>query len=78
MAEFAKLAQPVKLTAVGDGGGKTPPEKKGASAQDEVLRLAEEAVKAGKAKNRPSAISLVLSENKELNDRYQKETQPEA
>lgn len=75
MVKFAELAQPTKFKAVGTEGD---PVNKDGSAQDEVLKLAEEAVKAGKVKSRPDGISLVLSENKELNARYQKEMEGDA
>jgi hypothetical protein len=71
MVKFAELAQPVKLSTVGDTGA--PATKPSTSAQDEVLKLAEEAKKAGRVTKTGDAISLVLSENKELHARYIKE-----
>jgi phage I-like protein len=68
--KFAELQVPIKLDTQGTEGGRVETKT---SAQDEVLQLAEKAVKDGKFKGTSQAIGFVLKENPKLNERYQKE-----
>jgi phage I-like protein len=72
MAKFIELAQPMKLNEGGKGSSQEPPKQDSLSveeAADKVLKLAEEKVKANAKLSIGSAISLVLSENKELSEK---------
>lgn len=69
MEKFVKLSEPLKFKAVGGTGGGAA--TKETSAQDEVLKLAEEKVKSGA--RRGEAISLVLAEKPDLRKRYEME-----
>lgn len=75
MAEFVKLAQKPKFTTIGAHG--TPVGDDGepveTSAQDEILKLADEAFKEKKVSKRRDAVRFVLAENPELCKRYEKE-----
>lgn len=68
MVKFSELSAPVKTSAKGSGEEPPPANdpKDASEAQDQILKLAEEKVKAGGAKDMPQAISLVLSEKPEL------------
>lgn len=70
LMKFAEGAVAVNLSGKGEG---TKPEEKAKSAQEEVLKLANELVKTKKL-SLARAISDVLFENKELNARYKEET----
>jgi len=70
MNKFMELAQPVKLSAKGHGD--TPASKdSGKSAQDEVIELAHKAVSEKRATDVVDGIRIVLSENKDLRQRYE-------
>jgi phage I-like protein len=77
MVTFANLAEKPKFTTIGSGGNGGGGTAAKTTATDEVLKLAEEAVKAGRATKRADAISIVLSEKPELNARYQAEMEGE-
>lgn len=73
MTEFLSKAMPIKLTEIGTGGG-TGSDKdkdKNLSASDRVMKLAE--AHTAKGKTTGEAIRMVLNENKELREEYQKE-----
>lgn len=69
MTKFMELAQPVKLSA--KGHGETPAAPAGdKDVQDEVIELAQKAVGEKRATDIVDGIRLVLSENKDLSQRY--------
>lgn len=68
--KFAELSEKPKFTTIGGHGANTVTKKEDAA--DEVLKLAEEAVKTGKA-SKTESISYVLKNNPELNARHTKE-----
>lgn len=71
--KFAELAQTPKFETIGTGGdtgGGTKP----TTAMAEVIKLAEVKVTEKKAKTKLAAMRMVLSENPELNKRYQAES----
>lgn len=68
MEEFVKNAAKIKLSEITDGNG----EADETSAEDKVLKLAEEKVKTEKL-TLQKAITVVLSENKELSKKYRGE-----
>lgn len=70
--KFSELAQPLKLSELGHGKDLAAKKTDGKSAEDEILELAEKKAKEDKIPV-DRAISLILSSNKELNERYQKE-----
>lgn len=70
--KFAELSQPTKFKAIGDQGKATDTTK--LTAQEQLIKLADEAVKAGRGKRRDEVYSLILSENPDLNARYEAET----
>lgn len=70
MIKFSELAQPVKLETFGATGAPIGTET---SAQDEILKLAEEKRAKNKDLDHGTSISMVLNEKPELNRRYQKE-----
>lgn len=71
MVKFAELAQ--KTNPKPKGSGARPQVEAGVSAQDQIIQLAQEKVKAGEAKDIVEAQSVVLSENPELNKRFVEE-----
>ena len=80
MDEFIKLAEKVNLVEKGKGGNgedngdtKENKENKDADPSDEVMKLAEEKMKdKDKFNDLGDAISVVLSENPKLRDKYEK------
>jgi phage I-like protein len=70
--KFAELAQPVNLN--GKGSTENPPPgsevKTREDAEKQILKLAEEKVKDKKAGNLSDGIKMVLSENKDLREKY--------
>ncbi len=74
MEEFMEKAVKVQNSTSGNGDSGAPANT-GKSAQDQVLELAEKKVKEDKIQL-SEAIGKVLSENKELNEKYIKETTP--
>lgn len=72
MAEFAKNAQPIKLAETGGAGNKPEGEDLEKDAEVEIKQLAETAMKENDKLNYPEAVSLVLSENKALAQKYNK------
>lgn len=69
-AKFAELAQPVKLAEGGTAGkDETKVIASKEEAETELLKLAEEKMKEGKAKSKADAISMVLKEKKELREK---------
>ena len=68
MNKFMELAQPVKLSA--KGHGTAPPPAGDKDVQDEVIELAQKAVTEKRATDVVDGIRLVLSENKDLSQRY--------
>ncbi len=75
VAEFAKLAKPLNLDESGHGeGGDEEANDKELSAdeaQDKVLELAEAKVKEDDNLELSEAVSMVLSENDDLNSKYE-------
>lgn len=77
MQEFIKNASNVNLSEAGNGGTGKPSTEHNDSetpAQDEVIALAEKKVKEGDL-NLTDAMSVVLSENKDLKAKYEKEVE---
>ena len=70
-SEFTKNAMPVKFSQTGNPGKED--QKEFASAQEEIMSLAEKRSKE-KGENIADSIDFVLSENKELSTKYNEET----
>lgn len=77
MSEFIKNAGEVNLSEKGNGGtgNKVTNKDSDTPAQDELISLAEKMVKEDSTLNIGEATSTVLSENKELAAKYEKETE---
>ena len=73
MGEVLKLSQPVNLDEDGHGEGADEggDEDEDVDVQEKVMTLAEEKLKKDESLDQASAISLVLSENPELNKKYE-------
>lgn len=69
-AKFSELAQPTKTTAIGTGG--TPAPTEGKDVEDQIIELANKKLADKSAKDFASAVSMVLSENKELAEKRNK------
>ncbi len=72
MIKFSELAAEVKLGAIGANG---EPIKQDTTAQDQILKLAEEKRAKDSSLSHGDAISKVLAENKELTKQYNKEVE---